>query len=108
MSTLRMVQVGITAAQAAIDTAGQYPDDLDAAQLRVGVLAFLHSHAVSAPADPGSENLLAAYHDWLDTATSLFSTGDSAMIREYMRRGGILGAEVEISTAYGTAPAVTP
>jgi len=105
MSTLRMVQVGTMAAQSAIDVAAQSVADIDAAALRVGVLAFLHSHAAQTTAEPGFENLLDAYRAWLATATSLYSTGDETKIREYMHHRAILGAEMDIAVSADTSEA---
>ena len=63
------------------------------------MLAFLHSHASQVDADPDAGDLLIAYREWLDTAIELFSTGDEARIRDYMRRGAVLGAEMEMAEA---------
>ena len=97
MSTLNLVRVGVTTARAAIDAAAAIEPDLGAAQVRLGVLAFLHSHSGSVAAEPGREHLVTAYREWLDTATALFSEGGEGLAREYMRRGAVLGAEIELA-----------
>lgn len=96
MSTDRMIDVGVAAAQAAIGATGTDPD---AAALRVGVLEFLRVYAADVEPAPEHANLLAAYRDWLATAVTLYSTGDEAKVREYMHRGAILSAELELAAA---------
>lgn len=91
-----LVRVGALTAQSAISEAAE-PADLGAAELRVGVLAFLASHAGSLAADPTEGMLLDAYRGWLEVAGRLYWTGDRTLVREYMHRGAILSAELELA-----------
>lgn len=104
MGTFQLVQVGTATAQASIDMAARTPGDPDAGALRAGLLEFLRVHATEVSADPGTENLLDAYRAWLETAVNLYSTGDESQVREFMRRGALLGAEYDLLAAGGTAP----
>jgi hypothetical protein len=98
MIVRHLIRVGALTAQSAINEAA-VPADLGAAELRVGVLAFLASHAGSLSAESREGVLLDAYRNWLEVAGRLYRTGDQTLIREYMHRGAILSAELELAEA---------
>jgi hypothetical protein len=96
MSTEQMVKIGALTANAAIDLAAD-TEDGKVAGMRLGLLEFLRLHAAEIPDTPQSHDLLAAYRDWLQTAVDLYSTGDLSLIRDYMRRGALLRAELSLA-----------
>jgi hypothetical protein len=96
MTIARVVDTGTATAQAAIDGASRAPGDKDAALLRVGVLDLLHTHAHGLEAEGGDDAALTkAYQDWLDVALALYTTGDEALVDEYMRRASDLQARMD-------------
>jgi hypothetical protein len=99
MSTLRVVQLGAGTARRTIATGEESPGDEDAALLRVAVLEFLRAYADRLSADPGTEDLFAAYRGWLTEAVALYSTGAPERIAPYMRAGALLDAELELASA---------
>ena len=99
MSVFRLVQVSVASAQAAINTASAWPDDADATVMRVGVLEFLRAHASRVEAQGDDVMLIASYREWLEIAVAVYSTGKEEYIPEYMRRAGLLTAELELAEA---------
>jgi hypothetical protein len=108
VSIHRIVEVGAATAQAAINTAARSGGDPDAALLRVGVLEFLRVHASRVSAPPDDRDLVDAYRDWLETAVALYSAGDEAKVREYMRQGAILAAEIALAAARANGTLLIP
>jgi hypothetical protein len=104
MSVHDMVKIGALAANAVIDLAAD-TEDGEVAGLRLGLLEFLRLHAANIKETDEVPELLGAYRDWLRTAVDLYSTGDLSLLREYMRRGALLRAELELAEA---EPAATP
>ena len=99
MSIFRLVQVSFASAQAAIDTASAVPGDADAAVMRVGVLEFLRVHASRVEAERDDARLVNSYRAWLEIAVEVYSSGKEDLVPEYMRRGGLLTAELELAEA---------
>lgn len=99
MSIVRAIEVGAATAQTVIEISANAGADPDVAGLRVGVLELLRLHASEATAEPGYDDLLAAYRGWLETAVALYNTGDESKIREYMHRGAVLSAELDMAAA---------
>lgn len=103
MSTVEMVKVGALTAQAVIDAAAEQNGSAEAGALRIGVLEFLRLYGAEVAAESSYTELLDAYRDWLETAVALFGTGDRSHLREYLRRGAILTAELELSDSHQDA-----
>ncbi|MBM7046598.1 MULTISPECIES: hypothetical protein [Rhizobium] len=101
MSILRLIEVSVASAKAAIDTASTPPSDADAdaAIMRFGVLEFLRVHALSVEAQGNDADLLKAYRAWLETAVGVFSTGRQDLVPDYMRSAGLFTAELELAQA---------
>ncbi|MGH3645825.1 MAG: hypothetical protein ACRDTM_01385 [Micromonosporaceae bacterium] len=98
MSTVLLVEVGAAAAQAAIRVATGSDGDSDAGALCVGLLEFLRVHAVEVAEGGEYPDLLDAYREWLEITVEMYSTGDESKVREYTRRGAILGAEIDLAS----------
>lgn len=98
MSVAEMVRIGSATAQTVIDAAAR-SESVDVATLRAGVLEFLRAHAAQVSATDEEPELLIAYRDWLEIAVTLYSTGDETKVREYMHRGAVLGAELDLVAA---------
>jgi hypothetical protein len=99
MSILGLIEVSFASAKTAIDASTAMPGDLDAAVLRVGVLEFLRVHASRVQANGGDAKLVDAYRSWLDSAVEVYATGKEDLVPEYMRRAGLLTAELELAEA---------
>lgn len=94
-----MIEVGTAAAQGAGMASDAAVGDVDAAVLRVAILDFLRQYASGIDVEGTDVDLLAAYRDWLEVAVRLWGTGDEALVSEYVRRGAILTAEMELAAA---------
>lgn len=97
MTIPNAVRAGALMADAVIDIAADTTDH-DVATVRVGVLEFLRVHAARIEAAPDEAELVQAYRDWLDVAVELYSTGEYSLVRDYLRRGALLRAELDLVT----------
>jgi hypothetical protein len=113
MSIFRLVEVSVASAQAAVNTATAAAGDPDAAVMRIGILEFLRVHASRVEAEGDDARLIGAYRGWLEIAVEVYSIGNEDLIPEYMRRAGLLSAELELAQARAdgrlraTAPTAT-
>jgi D-alanyl-D-alanine dipeptidase len=93
-----MVELGAMTAQAAVQTAVG-SGDRDATLVRLALLEMLRTYASRVEAEGEEAELLQAYRDWLATAIEFFSTGDDALVPEYMRQGEALGVALDAALA---------
>src|SRR5262249_45162301 len=89
----------VASAQAAINTATAAGGDPDAALMRIGVLVYLSTHASRVEAQGDDAKLVEAYRAWLEIAVEGYSKGEGDLVPEYMRRAGLLTAELELAEA---------
>ena len=104
MSVLPMVQVGVTAAQAAVDAVEQFGADADTLLLRVGVVQLLKFQVEDMNAEGEDAPLLDAYRNWIDVALRYYGPDPDADLREYIRTSAILTAELRIASLRQPSP----
>lgn len=108
MSVLEIVQVGAATAKTAIDAADEVAG-VDAHIIRLGILHFLHEHALTLAAELDAQ-LLQAYRSWLGVALEMYRKDGLVRIPDYMRAAGLLNAELQLAEARanGTLPTAFP
>lgn len=97
MTVLRMVECGVDAANAAVESAFTPPADGDAVGLTRALLAHLRAEVPEEELGEAEAALVGAYRDWLDAAVHYYGLLDGSGMRELTRTTAVLSAEIHLA-----------
>ncbi|WP_162625401.1 hypothetical protein [Mycolicibacterium llatzerense] len=99
VDVLRTIQVGTTAAEAAIAAVEDYGADAGTLLVRLGVLQILHVQMEDLrPRDDEEVRLLGAYRNWVDVALDYMGPAPTTTAHDYLTASGALSVEVLLAS----------